>query len=301
MDSKRQGAVRRTSAARAIAPSAAPSVLPPAAQTLGGRGAGQRHGAGRQPAAVAEHTRQHILEAALQTFAARGFAATSLRDIAAGAGSTHGLIRHYFGAKEAVWRAAVDRAVERFAAAVTPYALSAAGVPDDPRRAADAVVAHAARGLGEFLQVAARHPEVIRLLVHESEAGGPRLDYVLGRFRPIGERMAPLFARLQAAGALQAFPDNHAFFLTFLMAGAVPFALPALAAALGTDVRNEAVARVHAARVVEALLNPMGAAKPPGTTVTAGVSGGATVVGNEDVLGRGSLAESRPDRTRRTR
>ncbi len=269
--------------------------------SVGGGRAGRRPGAGRQSAAVAERTREQILEAALATFAARGFAATSLRDIAAAAGSTHGLIRHYFGAKEAVWRAAVDCVVERFAGAVTPYVLSAAGVADAPRLAADAVVAHAARGLGEFLQVAARHPEVIRLLVHESEAGGPRLDYVLGRFRPIGDRMAPLFARLQAAGALQAFPDNHAFFLTFLMAGAVPFALPALAAALGTDVRNEAVARVHAARVVEALLNPIGATKPPGTTVTAGVSGSATVVGNEDVLGRGSLAESRPDRTRRTR
>ena len=250
-----------------------------------GVGARRRPGAGRQPAAVAERTREQILEAALATFAARGFAATSLRDIAVAAGTTHGLIRHYFGAKEDVWRAAVDRAVARFADAVTPYAMAApaAGDAAAPRGSvapgavlpgavtpsaaahsvvAHSVVAHAAQGLGEFLRVAAQHPEVLRLLVHESEAGGPRLEYVLGRFRPTGERMAPLFARLQAAGALRAFPDNQAFFLTFLMAGALPFALPALAAALGTDLRHEAEARVHATRVIAALLGPMDVGAP---------------------------------------
>jgi AcrR family transcriptional regulator len=246
----------------------------------GGVRARRRPGAGRQPAAVAERTREQILEAALATFAARGFAATSLRDIAVAAGTTHGLIRHYFGAKEDVWRAAVDRAVARFADAVTPYAMAAPAAGDaaashssvapgavlpgavTPGAAAHGVVAHAAQGLGEFLRVAAQHPEVLRLLVHESEAGGPRLEYVLGRFRPTGERMAPLFARLQAAGALRAFPDNQAFFLTFLMAGALPFALPALAAALGTDLRHEAEARVHATRVIAALLGPMDVVAP---------------------------------------
>ncbi len=227
-------------------------------------GEGPRPGArrgptGRRPATVAAHTRDAILDAALRAFAARGFAATSLRDVAAAAGTTHGLIRHHFGAKDAVWRAAVDRGVARFADAVTPYEVPA-GLPaaDTP----DAVVAHAARGLGEFLGVAARHPEVVRLLVHEGEAGGPRLDYLLGRFRPVGARMAPLFARLQAAGALRAFPDNQTFFLTFLTAGAVPFALPALAAALGADLGDEAAARAHAARVVGALLGPLPAATP---------------------------------------
>jgi AcrR family transcriptional regulator len=279
MDNGRQDAARRAPGT----PVAGAAGTHPGA----GVGAGRRHAPGRQPAAVADRTREQILEAALGTFAARGFAATSLRDIAAGAGTTHGLIRHYFGVKEDVWRAAVDRAVHRFATAVTPYAVSAAvdtGAPPPGGREPHGggppdVVAHAARGLGDFLGVAARHPEVLRLLVHESEAGGPRLDYVLGRFRPVGERMAPLFARLQAAGALRAFPDNHAFFLTFLMAGAVPFALPALAAALGTDLRHEAGARAHAARVIAALLGPTHATTPPATSTAGGPQSEVTPAG----------------------
>ena len=255
MDSETEDVVPSTSGRGATAGSAADAGEAP--RPGAGRGP-----AGRRPATVAAHTRAAILDAALHAFAARGFAATSLRDVAAAAGTTHGLIRHHFGAKDAVWRAAVDRGVARFADAVAPYAVPAgvpaAGTPDAP----DQVVAHAARGLGEFLGVAARHPEVIRLLVHEGEAGGPRLDYLLGRFRPVGARMAPLFARLQAAGVLRAFPDNQTFFLTFLTAGAVPFALPALAAALGADLGDEAAARAHAARVVGALLGPTPAAPP---------------------------------------
>jgi AcrR family transcriptional regulator len=256
MDSKREGVAPPAQARGAT--------VGPALDTAAGAHSGGGRGlTGRRPATVAEHTRGAILDAALRAFAGRGFAATSLRDVAAAAGTTHGLIRYHFGAKDDVWRAAVDRAVGRFADAVSPYAvpagISVAGTPDTP----DAVVRHAARGLGEFLALAARHPEVVRLLVHEGEAGGPRLDYLLGRFRPIGERMAPLFARLQAAGALRAFPDNQTFFLAFMTAGAVPFALPALAAALGADLRDEVGARAHAARVIEALLGPASADQAP--------------------------------------
>ena len=252
MDSKREAVTPDDSARGATAG-------PRADAGEGTRSGAGRGPTGRRPATVAAQTRGAILDAALRAFATRGFAATSLRDVAAAAGATHGLIRHHFGAKDAVWRAAVDRGVARFADAVAPYEVGAGfPVADTP----DAVVAHAAQGLGEFLGVAARHPEIVRLLVHEGEAGGPRLDYLLGRFRPVGARMAPLFARLQVAGALRAFPDNQTFFLTFLTAGAVPFALPALAAALGADLGDEAAARAHAARVVGALLGPPPVATP---------------------------------------
>jgi AcrR family transcriptional regulator len=258
MDSKREDIGSDASALGAAAP-----IADAGARPRPGAGPGPT---GRRPAAVATHTREVILDAALRAFAARGFAATSLRDVAAASGTTHGLIRHHFGAKDAVWRAAVDRAVARFADAVAPYALPASvravGGPAAPG-VPDSVMAHAARGLGDFLGVAARHPDVVRLLVHEGDAGGPRLDYLLGRFRPIGERMAPLFARLQAEGALRAFPDNQTFFLTFLTAGAVPFALPALAAALGAELGDEAAAREHAARVVGTLLGTPPAAPRP--------------------------------------
>jgi TetR/AcrR family transcriptional regulator len=68
----------------------------------------QRH---RAPEAV----RTSILDAALQLFADRGFAETSLRDISAASGVSHPLILHHFGSKEELYAAVKRRVVEGYA------------------------------------------------------------------------------------------------------------------------------------------------------------------------------------------
>lgn len=63
-------------------------------------------------------SRARIRIAALNQFAAKGYAGTTLRAIASEAGVTVGLVPHYFGSKEGV-RDAVERwIVGRFAAAI---------------------------------------------------------------------------------------------------------------------------------------------------------------------------------------
>ncbi|MEV4172559.1 TetR family transcriptional regulator [Nonomuraea sp. NPDC049709] len=65
-----------------------------------------------------EGHRAAILEAARQSFAERGYARTTLRDIAQRAGVTHGLITRHFSSKERLFLAAVpgNRDLERLAA-----------------------------------------------------------------------------------------------------------------------------------------------------------------------------------------
>lgn len=65
--------------------------------------------------ANAEETRQRILEAAAALFAQRGFEGTSVRQIAAGAGVSLGMIRHYFGSKDGLYRACIDSAYAIYA------------------------------------------------------------------------------------------------------------------------------------------------------------------------------------------
>lgn len=55
-----------------------------------------------------EATRQHILEAALAAFRDRGFAETTMRDIAKAAGLSLGASYHYFDAKESIVAAYYD-------------------------------------------------------------------------------------------------------------------------------------------------------------------------------------------------
>ena len=55
--------------------------------------------------AVAEDKRTLILQAAVRVFAAEGYEATRVGDIASEAGVAYGLVYHYFGSKEAVLEA----------------------------------------------------------------------------------------------------------------------------------------------------------------------------------------------------
>jgi TetR/AcrR family transcriptional regulator len=210
------------------------------------RPAGRR--GGRQPADVARRTRGAILDAALALFAARGFDGVSLRDIADAAGTTHGLVRHHFGAKQDVWRAVVAEADARYVAAL-PADL--ADPAEGPRRDPSAALAHLVTGL---VLATWQHPEVARLLVHEGAQGGERLTHVLGHLAPLRRLSAPLLERLHAEGHLAGY-DVDGFVLLLLGVAALPFALAPLAAAVGgVDMAREADVRRHAQRVADLLL-----------------------------------------------
>ncbi|WP_158088648.1 TetR/AcrR family transcriptional regulator [Thermoactinospora rubra] len=201
---------------------------------------------GRRPAAVAETTRRSILEAALTSFAERGYEAVSLRDIAERAGIAHGLIRHHFGGKDALWRAVVDLADGRFAALAGPALEEAAAEPDPV-----AALGHAVEGL---VTASARHPQLVRLLLTESTRGGPRLEQILERMAPLRSALAGLLARLQGEGLVRDQPPEW-FFLHVLLAGAAPFALaPLTAAVTGADPLTEEYGRRQAELLMRTLV-----------------------------------------------
>lgn len=208
---------------------------------------GRRDAAGR---ARGDTAREDLLDAAQRVFAERGFEAAGLREITGRAGVAHGMIRHHFGSKEGLWRAVADRAVDRYQAALAPYAASAGQQPGDVPAATRAAVR-------AFLDANAEHPDLLRLTLHEAVHGGARLDYLLQRYQPVSALMAPLFRQAQQAGYLRQF-DQPAFLLFLLTAGAMPFALPALAAGLlGAPLYPGSVqARQHTDRILDTLYGP---------------------------------------------
>jgi AcrR family transcriptional regulator len=195
-------------------------------------------------------TRTALLDAAEHVFAERGFEATGIRDITDRAGVAHGLVRHHFASKEGLWRAVIDRAIDRYAAAMTPHATRAAAHPARPLTA----TRDAARG---FLDVSMRHPRVVRLILHEGIRGGSRLDYLLNRYLQVAATMGPLFQLAKNNGYLANF-DQPSMFLFMLTAGAAPFALPALSAGvLGAPLEPDTDdAERHINRILDTLLGP---------------------------------------------
>jgi TetR/AcrR family transcriptional regulator len=61
-----------------------------------------------------DQTRARILKASFGLFVEKGFAAVSMREIAAASGVTKSLIHHHFGGKEALWEAVKEMAFSRY-------------------------------------------------------------------------------------------------------------------------------------------------------------------------------------------
>ena len=172
--------------------------------------------AGRQTAKAAARTRSKILEAALQHFAQKGFDGASLREIAAEAEATHGLIRHHFGTKEDLWCATVDDFVSKFEERHRPLLSNAEGA--DPVELLKGFVTH-------FVRVSAEFPGVAKIIMNDCSQPGPRLDFVVDRMLPIHRAIVPVFLAVQKRGLLPQH-DADSFFIFLMMLGAFPFALP---------------------------------------------------------------------------
>ena len=202
---------------------------------------------GRQSAEVADQTKLEIIQAALNEFARTGFEAASMRDIAANAATTHGLIRHHFGSKEGVWQAVVNHTVVRYTEALEAQLERGKREPNDPVEALRQL-------MRTQLLVSAAQPEVAKLLMREGVEGGPRLNYILERLIKSQARLVPLLLAVQKQGHLKQF-DPPMFLLFLLLMGDGPLALPALVRAMtGHDVQSSVFLERHIATLTETLL-----------------------------------------------
>jgi TetR/AcrR family transcriptional regulator len=101
-------------------------------------------------------TPDQILDAAEALFARRGFAATTIKQIAGAAGVNSALLYYYFADKERLYRAALDRLVRRMFGRTAPR-LDAAGRPEDRLRAF----------LEAQVEVLLSHPHLYPLILRE--------------------------------------------------------------------------------------------------------------------------------------
>lgn len=175
--------------------------------------------AGRNP----QQSQQRILEAALQEFAAKGFAGARVDVIARRARINKRMLYHYFGDKEGLFREVLRRKIADRLAWL-------ASAPEDP-----------AELLPAWFQLAFRDREWVQLLEWEALQWGDkkvideeqRLEVVAGAL----ERLR----RQQAAGLLDPELDAGQLLLSMMALTAYPMAFPQLARfATGLSVSDEA-------------------------------------------------------------
>lgn len=146
----------------------------------------------------AERSRRLLLEAAMDEFAAKGFAGARVQDIADSAGLNKQLIAYYFGGKEGLWDALSQRWLEREEAF------------DDPEEPLDEVTAR-------YLQLAFADPRGARLTAWSGLTGSAPEEPA--------EDLSGL-ERRQADGEIGADLDPAAVLLLLYGATTAPVVMP---------------------------------------------------------------------------
>ena len=144
-------------------------------------------------------TRDRILEAALVSFGGRGYDAVSLDSIARDSGIRKQTVLYYFGSKDALMEAVIDRTVADLTTALSesveaaPPATGGAGEPPD----AWAGVVRA------VFRLAVRRPEMLGLLREVTRLGPPWIDRVRAGFEPLVERARAVLEAGMESGAIR--------------------------------------------------------------------------------------------------
>jgi AcrR family transcriptional regulator len=133
-----------------------------------------------RPRRKGERTAERILDAAEHLFAERGYAGTTLRDVATAVDLRIPSLYNHFDSKDRLYAAVLDRGVGPVVEMLSEL------VDAPPARRIDA-----AEILERIMALLRDHPHLPQLLLHETLGRGQRLTPVLR------ERIAPIFAKAQ--------------------------------------------------------------------------------------------------------
>jgi TetR/AcrR family transcriptional regulator len=173
---------------------------------------------GRNP----QQTQQRILEAALQEFAAKGFAGARVDVIARRARINKRMLYHYFGDKEGLFREVLRRKIAERAAWL-------AGASEDP-----------AERLPAWFQLACRDREWIQLLEWEALQWGEKKVIDEERRQESVGRAVERVRQQQAKGLLDPSRDPGHLLLSMMAITAYAVAFPQLARLVtGLSVSDE--------------------------------------------------------------
>jgi TetR/AcrR family transcriptional regulator len=191
-------------------------------------------------------TATRILAAALDVFAERGFDGATTREIAAGAGVNLGLLQYYFGDKEALWKAAVDRVYAELGAEVRGAAAAHAGDADGG----------AAALLRALVRFAARRPAFVRLMNDEGKRSGPRMRWLADRHgTALYAAAVEVLGRVARREALRDVPPVHLYYMLIGAIGMIFSQAPECRRLTGIDpTASERAVEDHAEAVVRLFL-----------------------------------------------
>jgi TetR/AcrR family transcriptional regulator len=200
---------------------------------------------GRDPAA----TRERILAAAEGEFAAHGLRGARVQEIVTRAGVNERMLYHYFGDKDGLYMAVLRRFITHVAADIEKVVEAPA---EDPvERLADI--------LRRYFDALAKHPEIVRVYLHEVLAGSPSDAKVQEIRREIEDRISPRFSRFftdaERSGVFRGGLDWRLVIMLAASFGLLfPMALPRLEQVFAADFSDPAQLAAIREAMIDTLL-----------------------------------------------
>lgn len=176
-------------------------------------------------------TADRILEAALVSFGTRGYEATSLDQLAAGLGITKQTILYWYGGKEKLLDAAIDRCADEVASSLE-RSLVRAGLGF---ARIEAIVT-------SVFRLSARRPELIGLIREVGRLGPPAADRLRESLEPLAARAAAFLEAEMDAGRLRRHPPRLLLLAAYSMVIGVASDVEVLRA-LGEETSTRALVR----------------------------------------------------------
>lgn len=154
--------------------------------------------AGTKRQRAAERSREAILDAAEKLFAEKGYESTSLKEIGKAAGLSRGTPAYFFGSKDGLYRAVLDR-VLRDAGTLIEGAntnLPTPGNEDLPSSLEEGL----ASALGPYIEFLASRPSYMGLVEREALSRASQIRGTQGAETDDDHRFPPVISMLGASG-----------------------------------------------------------------------------------------------------
>lgn len=194
-----------------------------------------------------DRTREAILDAAEALFAQKGYKATSLAEVGRRAGVSRGTPGYFFGSKEQLYRAVLNRAFERARMVLTQARQRAAASGDGPQ-------ALLREGVRSYLDFLASRPTFVRLVEWEALGGGRFLGDVPAHIAGLQEALSTAEGEL-ASGAFRTTDAAH-LLISIMGLCWFPFAhAETLVRSLGLDPKDPAFLASRKQHVIDLVLN----------------------------------------------
>jgi len=201
----------------------------------------------------AAKSRAALLDVAERHFCDHGFDGVSLQEIGAAAGLSRGTPSYFFGSKEGLYGAVLDRVFDgRDAATAAAFAPLGAWA-EDPDGDEAGLRRALRRAVADYLAFLIARPAFVRLIGWEDLAGGARLRDA----RPTASTvMADAFAAVRRAGRRRGtapFVVDDAVLLFVALTFSLRANHDTFLAGMGRDLAEPATRRRHVALVVDQL------------------------------------------------